>query len=1069
MTTPRHDLSMHPRTPERRAAIPCGTSPMKILSLSLAGLFIAGTAGAASLQRAPATGAAPTASAVLGASALAQMADNTPIEGGGLSCTDEQTNYTSSQSYWRRFYLGEHGSPSSLRVESVMIGVETGTAPVTIRLHAIAHTTPTDTIPVNLLRPIGTSSEILAQGQLNTITVPVTGLLADAAADDLVVEYHVGESLGSMFYGGGNDTAETHPSFISAPGCGVFEPTTVTNAGFPNAHMVLVANTAAPGVGLLPSFTPATISSGGTSRFEIALANPLSSAAALTSALSVTLPAGLTVAAVSNAATTCGGSVTAAGGSVSLAGATIAAQGSCKFGVDVTSSGGTFNVAIPVDALRTSQGNNTQAASAGLVVVPAGGNGLIRSGSINQKLGANATGTSYDMVGNTLNNTGALGTNWDFKVGLAMNFGAPAVMVFGFGSTPDVEFALNGNGEIALLGDGEVVGPATSFAGGFELPVQPDWYAGADAAIGVRFRCAGRLTYPVAGGDYCFGYVRLASTAPSGMPLRLVESAFNGDGNPVTVQLPAATNPPTASVTPASLSLSVAANAVSHQEVSLANAVGSAPLRYSPSGRGIALAAQPGIEDLARHGDLAQSTAALPLQSIASPLRKADAHGFDATPWSTEGGFLYALDDGVYEQILGMGTLPGVWLNRYSVIEAQTINSISVMWPKQATGNRNALLGLPVNLVAYYDADADGDPKNAVRLGGDRIVTIDALDRFLTYPTQFEVPGPGDIYIGYVEHWPMDPSMDPLYPAAFDSSAYAGASYASVNFGGPPDIDDLGANGFTSIVGALGAGGNFTFRATGSGVSCGGVGVSWLRAAGNTDVVVGGSSRTLRIEVDPAAGQLDPGTHQAELCIVTNDPARRTLSVPITVQVTVPMVVHSCATNGDGLFCAGFDDNTSNPIVESGLLDVNVPPTVFGLSFNFLRSEWSDYPFPGDDFAPFHGGPLAPYALFYWHSDANPGRSGGVADTVFGPYRVLRSGDTIGPGSVFSEVASGRYSETRRFLDGVNGYLGFRFFNEETRQVNYGYVHLLTTWPSGYPTTVIGYAYNREGGPITIP
>lgn len=1072
MNAPRHDFSLHPRTPVRRAAIFCGSSPMKFISLPLAGLLVAGTADAAALQRAPATGLAPSPSVVLGARALAQMDDNAPTEQGGLSCTDAQTSYTSRQSYWRRFYLAEHGAPSSVRIESVMIGAETGSAPVTIRLHALAHTTPVDTIPVELLRPIGSSAQVLVHGQLDTTTIPVTGLLADAAADDLVVEYQVGEAFGSLFYGGGNPTAETHPSFISAPDCGVFEPTPVGGAGFPNAHMIVVANTAAPGVGLLPSFTPATIASGGISRLEIALANPLPAAAAQTSALTVTLPSGLSVAAVPNAATTCGGSVTAAaaGSSVSLAGATIAARGSCTLGVDVTSAGGTFDVAIPAGALLTGQGSNTQAASARLVVVPVGGNGLIRSGSINRTLAMNVAGTSYDMVGNTLNHTGMLGPNWDLKAGMVMNFGLPAVVVFGFAATPDVQFALNGNGEIALLGNGTVVGPATGFGNGSGLPLDPAWYAGADAAIGVRFRCAGRLAYPVAGGDHCFGYVRLSTTAPSGIPVRLVESAFDGDGNPVIVQLPPPSNPPAASVTPASLSLSVAANAVSHLELSLANAVGSAPLRYSPSGRGIALAARPGVEDLARRGDIAQATASLPLPPVASPLQRAQVHGFDAAPWSTGGGFLYALDDGAYEQVVGMGSnLAGIWLNRYSVIEAQTIDSISVMWPKQAIGDPGALLGLPVNLVAYYDADGDGDPRNAVRLGGDHIGTIDAIDRFQTYATQFEVPGPGDVYVGFVEHWPMDGSMEIVYAAAFDSTTYGGASYASLNFGGPPDTDDLGANPFTAVVGALGAAGNFTFRATGSGVSCGGAEVTWLRVDGRADVVVGGSSRTLRVEIDPAAARLDPGSHQAELCIVTNDPAQRTLSVPITVQVTAPLVQHACASNGDGLFCSGFDDGASDSVVDSGLLAVNLPPTAYGLSFNFLRGEWGDFPFSGDDFASYFGGPLAPYALFYWHGDANPGRGGGVADTAFGPYRVLQSGDTIGPDSVFSEVSSGRYSETRRFLDGVNGYLGFRFYNEETRQINYGYLHLQTTWPTGYPAKVTGYAYDRTGAPITIP
>lgn len=1071
MTASRRALSPTPRLPERRAVLSCGCSLMKMLSSFLAGLLVAGTSVAATLQRAPLiteVGHAP--STALGALALAQMGDNTPVAQGGVSCSDEQAGYTASQSWWRRFYLAEHGAPSSLRIESVTVGVESGTAPVTVRLHALAHATPVDTIPLDLLRPLGASHSVTVLGQMNTATIPVTGLLVDAMQDDLVVEYHVEETRNSTFFAGGNPSAETHPSFISAPECGVPDPTPVADLGFPDAHMIVVANRAPPGVGALPSFTPATIASGEVSRLQIVLANPLSSPAAQTSAFTIALPPGLLVAPLPNAQTTCGGNViaTAMQDSVSLDGAVIAAQGTCTFGVDVTSLGGVFELVIPAGALRTDQGDSTQPSSASLTVVPAGGNGLIRSGSINRTLMMSPGGTSYDLVGHAVNYSGLLGANWDFKANLALNFDLPALIVLGFDSALEAEFALNASGEIALLGDGDVVGPVTWFGRDENLPLDPGWYAGVDRAIGVRFRCAGRLTYPVVGGDYCFGYVRLTTTAPTGIPVRLVESVFDGNGDPVTVQLPPSINPPAVSVTPASISLSVAANTVSRQELSIANATGSAPLRYSPSGRGIALAAQPGIGDLARPGDAAPATAPGTLRSARSPLRQVSAHGFDAAPWDATGAFLYLLDDGTYEKIVGGGGQAGIWLNRFSLIEAQTIDSVSVLWPKQATGNPRGLLGLPVNLVAYYDADGDGDAANAVRLGADRIVTIDTVDRFQTYATQFQVPGAGDLYVGFVDHWAMNGYPENLYGVALDESTYGAASYVSISFGAPPDRDDLGANQITNVAGALGVAGNFAFRATGTGVSCGGAGVSWLRIDGRADVVAGGSSTRLRFEVDPAAGQLDPGTHHAELCIVTNDPAQRTLSVPVTVQVTAPLTSHTCAGNGDGLLCDGFDHRQDEAIVRSDRLDLNVPPTFSGLSFNFARGEWSRFPLLGDDFAAYHGGQLFPYLLFYWYGDWGSG-GGGVADTVYGPYKVLQSGDTIGPASVFSGIANGSYSETRRFLEGADGYLGFRFQNEETGQINYGYVHLRTTAPTGYPAKVLDYAYDRTGAPITIP
>ncbi|WP_300621628.1 hypothetical protein, partial [Dokdonella sp.] len=905
---------------------------MKMLSLSFAGLLLAGSAGAASLQRAPASNVARIPAAALGARALAQMDDHTPVALGGVACSDYQNARTFGQSWWRRFYLAEHGSPSSLRIESVTIGAEAGIGPVTIRLHALPHAIPVDTIPAHLLRPLGQSDMIMVHGQLNTTTIPVTGLLADAVGEDLVVEYHVGETFNSAFYAGANATTETHPSFLSAPGCDVPEPTRVADLGFPDAHMILVANIAAPGVGALPSFTPATIASGEVSRLQIVLANPLTSPAALTSAFTIALPPGLFVAPLPNAATTCGGSVTAAAmqGSVSLDGAAIAAQGSCTFGVDVTSLGGVFELAIPAGALRTNQGDSTQPSSASLTVVPAGGNGLIRSGPLDRLLAPSMTGTSYDMIRHAFSDTGQLGGDWDLRFGLSQDMNSPVGIVLGLAAPASTEFLLDGSGRIALLRDGDVVGPTSTFVGN-GVSLDPALYAGVDGAIGVRFRCAGRLTYPVAGGDDCYGYMRVATTAPSGLPARLIESVFQGDGEPVTVELEPVTQPPAASLSPTSISLSVAANAVSYQEVKLANAAGSAPLRYATSGQGVALAALPAPQDRARpSGAATEATEWLRPPMRLPDLRRAEVFGFDPTPWSTTGGFRYVVDDGVHETIMGIAGQAGIWLNRFSVIEAQTIDSMSVFWPEQLEGG--SLLGLTANLVAYYDADGDGDPRNAVRLGGDTLVTIDAIGRFLTYPTQFAVPGAGDVYIGVVEHWAMNGYPFELAAIAVDATTYRAVSFVSLNFPDPAtppnlNLDDLGANQFTAPTGALGIPATFLFRATGTGVSCSGAAVPWLGIeGGNTDVVVGGAAATLNFRVDPAAGQLDPGTHHAELCIVTNDPVHRTLSLPVTVQVTAPAMAHACAGNGDNLFCDGFDRGQGEAIVRSGLLDVELPP-----------------------------------------------------------------------------------------------------------------------------------------------
>ncbi len=56
---------------------------------------------------------------------------------------------------------------------------------------------------------------------------------------------------------------------------------------------------------------------------------------------------------------------------------------------------------------------------------------------------------------------------------------------------------------------------------------------------------------------------------------------------------------------------------------------------------------------------------------------------------------------------------------------------------------------------------------------------------------------------------------------------------------------------------------------------------------------------------------------------------------------------------------------------------------------------------------------------------------------------------------------------------GADGYLGFHFNCAELDvpppSLCYGYVRLQTTAGNGFPATVVDYAYNRVGNPITIP
>ncbi|HTW83248.1 MAG TPA: hypothetical protein VMD91_04150 [Candidatus Sulfotelmatobacter sp.] len=137
-----------------------------------------------------------------------------------------------------------------------------------------------------------------------------------------------------------------------------------------------VTLTPPPSPTLTKAFSPTAIAPGATSTLTITIANTASGAVALSGmALTDTLPAGVTIAAAPNAATTCGaGSVTAVGGggTVALAAGSVAAAGTCTITVSVTSStSGSYTNTIPVGALTATQGaTNASAASATLAVAP---------------------------------------------------------------------------------------------------------------------------------------------------------------------------------------------------------------------------------------------------------------------------------------------------------------------------------------------------------------------------------------------------------------------------------------------------------------------------------------------------------------------------------------------------------------------------------------------------------------------------------------------------------------------------------------------------------------------------
>ncbi|HUD40542.1 MAG TPA: hypothetical protein VMR06_00930 [Dokdonella sp.] len=192
----------------------------------------------------------------LGATSISQQTDNTPgID--GVSCGNENTGATLENSFYRRFYLSEHGAAPSATVSAVTIGLRDGDAgandavPITVNLYTIPASTPADTIPLAALTPIGSATlnlSVPAGNAPTSFTIPVTGTIADTAANNLVVEWTNGAGAQTLpgFYPANNTAAETHPSFIRAPECGTPAPVPFASIGFDSALIMVVEGSGLP-------------------------------------------------------------------------------------------------------------------------------------------------------------------------------------------------------------------------------------------------------------------------------------------------------------------------------------------------------------------------------------------------------------------------------------------------------------------------------------------------------------------------------------------------------------------------------------------------------------------------------------------------------------------------------------------------------------------------------------------------------------------------------------------------------------------------------------------------------
>jgi hypothetical protein len=170
-----------------------------------------------------------------------------------------------------------------------------------------------------------------------------------------------------------------------------------------------------------------------------------------------------------------------------------------------------------------------------------------------------------------------------------------------------------------------------------------------------------------------------------------------------------------------------------------------------------------------------------------------------------------------------------------------------------------------------------------------------------------------------------------------------------------------------------------------------------------------------------------------------------------------------------GLFAgSGLAMAQSNGIVLSGPLNHGVADNEFGTSMNIVTSQFDDSGPLGDgwDFNFWDNG----IGFSFFAAGLNPGSLVVDAD---GNVAALHPGDTIGPASTFAKTTNPLTAA--EWLSGTDAYAGMMFHcdgrlaNPVAGGLCYGYLHVTTTGPTGFPGMVDDTGFDGDGNAIVIP
>lgn len=171
---------------------------------------------------------------------LRQTADDKVERSLVFGCTNPDQS-TAAGSWYRVFSLADDGLGDGLDVTSVGLGIcfAVGEPTVQVRIGSYGGDPGAATLDLAQITPISSVDVPIAATQISkTLEVP---LPAEVPPGNLIVEVEVPDLEGTAQEVNVGFTAgsERTPGYVRSPLCGPAAPTTTTEAGLPNAHLVI--------------------------------------------------------------------------------------------------------------------------------------------------------------------------------------------------------------------------------------------------------------------------------------------------------------------------------------------------------------------------------------------------------------------------------------------------------------------------------------------------------------------------------------------------------------------------------------------------------------------------------------------------------------------------------------------------------------------------------------------------------------------------------------------------------------------------------------------------------------